>query len=84
MVEEAIVDLLKDKPYMKASAPRPPVEDNDDTSDDSDQEDTGHRLRQINLNSYTPIRSYSQSRHDPSRSFEMEQDAHPPANVSGQ
>ena len=41
MVEEAIVDLLKDKPYMQASAPRPPVEDNDDTSDDSDQEDTG-------------------------------------------
>jgi hypothetical protein len=41
VVEEAIVDLLKNKPYMKASAPRPPVEDNDDTSDDSDQEDTG-------------------------------------------
>ena len=41
MVEEAFVDLLKDKPYMQAIAPRPPVEDNDDTSDDSDQEDTG-------------------------------------------
>jgi hypothetical protein len=41
VVEEAIVDLLKDKPYMKVSAPRPPVEDNDNTSDDSDQEDTG-------------------------------------------
>ena len=27
VVEEAIVDLLKDKPYMQASAPRPPVED---------------------------------------------------------
>jgi hypothetical protein len=40
VVEEAVVDLLKDKPYMKASAPSPPVEDNDDTSDDSDQEDT--------------------------------------------
>ncbi len=40
MVEEAIVDLLKDKPYMNASAPRPPVEDTDDPSDDSDREDT--------------------------------------------
>jgi hypothetical protein len=25
VIEEAIVDLLKDKPYMQASAPRPPV-----------------------------------------------------------
>ena len=41
VVEEAIVELLKDKPYMKVSAPRPPGEDNDDTSDDSDQENTG-------------------------------------------
>ena len=41
MAEEAIVDLLKDKPYMNASAPRPPVEDNDDTSDDCDRVDTG-------------------------------------------
>jgi hypothetical protein len=40
LVEEAIVDLLKDKPYMNASAPRPPVEDTDDPSDDSDREDT--------------------------------------------
>jgi hypothetical protein len=27
MVEEANIDLLKDKPYMSASTPRPPVED---------------------------------------------------------
>ncbi len=45
---------------------------------------TGATIRQINPNSYTSIRSYSQSRHDPSRSFEMEQNAHPPANVRGQ
>ena len=40
MVEEAVVDLLKDKPYMNTSARRPPVEDTDDTSDDNDREDT--------------------------------------------
>ena len=84
VVEEAIVDLLKDKPYMKASAPRPPVEDNDDTSDDSGQEDTGQVQQSATPQQLNPIRSYSQSRHDPSRSCEMEQDADPPANVSGQ
>ncbi len=36
-----MVNLLKDKPYMNASAPRPPVEDTDDLLDDSDREDTG-------------------------------------------
>ena len=42
MVEEAIIYLLKDKPYMKASAPRQPVEDTEEPSDDnSDREDTG-------------------------------------------
>jgi hypothetical protein len=46
VVEEAIVDLLKDKPYMKASAPRPSVENNDDTSNDSGQEDTGQQAQQ--------------------------------------
>ncbi len=41
MVEEPIIDLLKDKPYMIASASRPPVEDTEDPSDDSDREDMG-------------------------------------------
>ena len=82
MVEEAIVDLLKVKPYMNASAPRPPVEDTDDTSDDSDREDTGqvHPPTPDQPEQLHPIRSYSQSRHDLSRSFELEPDAHPPAN----
>ena len=41
IVEDAIIDLLKDKPYMNARAPRPQVEDpEDDSTDDSDGEDT--------------------------------------------
>ena len=40
IVEDAIIDLLKDKPYMNARAPRPQVEDpDDDSTDDSDGED---------------------------------------------
>jgi hypothetical protein len=39
---------------------------------------------QINPNSFTPIRSYSQSRHNPSRIFEPEPDIHPPASGIGQ
>ena len=43
LVEEAMLDLLKDKPYMHASAPRPATEDSESDSDDSDSagEDDG-------------------------------------------
>ena len=36
LVEEAMLDLLKDKPYMRASAPRPATEDPEQDSDDLD------------------------------------------------
>ncbi len=84
VVEEAIVDLLKDKPYTNSSAPRQsrtPTIPRTTTATGKTQ-DRCNRLRQINPNSYTPIRSYFQSRQ--SRSFETEQDAHPPTNESGQ
>ena len=35
-VEGAILDLLKDKPYMHSDAPRPAVEDTDSAAEDSD------------------------------------------------
>eukprot|EP01036_Dinobryon_divergens_P061782 gene61782-biopygen27670 len=41
LVEEAMLDLLKDKPYMHASAPRPATEDPEQDSDDSAGEDDG-------------------------------------------
>ena len=40
-VEEAMLDLLKDKPYMCASAPRPATEDPEQDSDDSDSDSAG-------------------------------------------
>ena len=41
LVEEAMLDLLKDKPYMRASAPRPATEDPEQDSDDSDSDSEG-------------------------------------------
>ena len=47
LVEEAMLDLLKDKPYMHASAPRPATEGSEQDSDDSDSagEDDGSGWR---------------------------------------
>ena len=66
MVEEAIVDLLKVKPYMNASAPRPPVEDTDDLLDDSDHLPTPDQPEQLHPNTsrdttYLGASSWSQT-----------------------
>jgi hypothetical protein len=87
MVEIAIIDLLTDKLYMNASAPRPPVEDTKTpptTATRKTRDRYNNRLRQIDPNSFTPIRSYTQSRQDLSRSSEPEPDVHPPASGNGQ
>ena len=86
MVEKAIIDLLKDKPYMNASAPRrtskiPPTTATGKTRDRCNRQCQIKQPEQLHPNT---IVLTVETRHDLSRSFEPKPDVHPPANGNGQ
>ena len=90
IVEDAIIDLLKYKPYMNARAPRPPYQSRIQKRTPPRMTVTGKTqsrdkyLSPDQLNNCTPTLSYSRWRHDPSRSYELEPDAYPTVNGSDQ